>query len=577
MTAIILIKPTILSKDFLVLIWGWIKCGDPIITTFLNHIADISLSITIAYILVIIVFYSSSFIKIFVYSLLLLIFQFSTFISYVFGRDINALTIQQICETSTSETIEFLTTYLCQIRGLFAVFLTLTILLIIVILEKHKNSILNRIKYPFKKILLTTTVILLLFSCIYTFTNIICGKYFKNGQFRTYNCNTILKLSYSVSDYKKELDKINVVSMYSTLLSKSNCTFCENNDSINIVYILGESFNKKHASIYDYYLPTTPNLVKEKENGNLYVFTDVISPFPATTNVVKNTFFLNDLAEGEKHESTPFFPQLFKQSGYCVDMIDCQSANGFFNDLSTGENVLLYNKTISINSYSNIFPIKYSYDLENIQNYYETIKMDSVAKRLTIIHLMGQHLFVSNRFPHTRDNDYFSLADINNNLPFLTNKKKQTIVDYDNATRYNDKTIEYIIEQYRDKNAVVLYFSDHGEEIYDYRDNYGRRSYDSKNFQEWVHCLFDIPFIIWCSDKYKEKHPETIKMIENALNKPFSTDIVGHILLHLASIQTDYYKSYADPLNIDFKKRNRFIYTDNNERLIYEIVSKQNK
>ena len=51
-------------------------------------------------------------------------------------------------------------------------------------------------------------------------------------------------------------------------------------------------------------------------------------------------------------------------------------------------------------------------------------------------------------------------------IPHYRNAKKNPNI----YTLYNDYVLKNIIDLFRDKNTVVLYFSDHGEEIYDYRD-----------------------------------------------------------------------------------------------------------
>lgn len=58
-------------------------------------------------------------------------------------------------------------------------------------------------------------------------------------------------------------------------------------DSLNVVYVIGESYIKCHSQLYGYYLPTTPNLYQEKKKGNLFVFDNVVSPFNRTTLTMK--------------------------------------------------------------------------------------------------------------------------------------------------------------------------------------------------------------------------------------------------------------------------------------------------
>ena len=50
-----------------------------------------------------------------------------------------------------------------------------------------------------------------------------------------------------------------------------------------IVLVIGESFNKHHTPLYEKdYLPTTPLLMQQQQNGNLVVYTDAVAPFNFT-------------------------------------------------------------------------------------------------------------------------------------------------------------------------------------------------------------------------------------------------------------------------------------------------------
>ena len=57
---------------------------------------------------------------------------------------------------------------------------------------------------------------------------------------------------------------------------------------------------------------------------------------------------------------------------------------------------------------------------------------------------------------------------------WLTEEMRDDIAHYDNATRYNDHVLEQIIRLYEGQRTVVVYLSDHGEEVYDYRASSGR-------------------------------------------------------------------------------------------------------
>lgn len=53
-----------------------------------------------------------------------------------------------------------------------------------------------------------------------------------------------------------------------------------------------------------------------------------------------------------------------------------------------------------------------------------------------------------------------------------------------------------------------------------------------------MHCLFDIPFIVYCTPKYVEEHPDIVNRIEASVDNPFMTDDLPHLLFDLAGIHT---------------------------------------
>ena len=116
-----------------------------------------------------------------------------------------------------------------------------------------------------------------------------------------------------------------------------------------------------------------------------------------------------------------------------------------------------------------------------------------------------------------------------------------------------------IIETYREKNAVLVYLSDHGEEVYDYRDSKGRKEVDDDKVSQYLQFINEIPFMIWCSDRYKALHPQIVEDITKAVDRPFMIDQVPQVLMHLASVKSVYYNAEQDVLSPKFKRHRRVL------------------
>ncbi len=328
-------------------------------------------------------------------------------------------------------------------------------------------------------------------------------------------------------------------------------------DSLNVVYVIGESYIKRRSALYGYSLPTTPCLDEERRKGNLFVFDDVITFSNQTSVVMKNTLCCNSLRYDEKWSDTPYFPALFKKSGYDVFLWDNQKEDGqHFYAFSLMS--FMYNEELIRVSYSQMNGHNFEFDGKLVDDFARNSKQEN-THQLVMFHLNGQHVGYEDRYPHEAPFNRFSAKDIKRDDPWLDDTKRQLMAHYDNATLYNDHVLGKIIDLYRDKNTVLVYFSDHGEECYDYRDSFGRGQFDPETQPEGLHCQFDVPFMIWCSDKYMERHPDVVDDIRQSVHKPFRTDEICHVLFHLSGLKTGYYRPECDLLSPQYVKYRRTV------------------
>ena len=321
-------------------------------------------------------------------------------------------------------------------------------------------------------------------------------------------------------------------------------------DSLNIILIIGESHIKWHTSLYSYSHNTTPHLNEEVNNGRLFVFNDVVTMSNRTSIVMKNILSCNNYSKGEEWYNYPFFPALFKSAGYDVYFWDNQKGTDNKADYSFTLNGFLYNTEICNLSYTKRNDSTCEYDDELIQSYINQEEKNNNKRNLIIFHLMGQHVHPASRFPHTSENLFFTKDSVHREELFLTPEKKQYIADYDNATLYNDKVLMHIFNHFSKSNSIAIYLSDHGEEAYDYRDQFMRDHGPLTKLK--IKYQYEIPFMIWCSEKYKIGHPQIIKQIQKSLDKPFSIDHICHLLFGLANICTPFYHKNLDLLNSEY-------------------------
>ena len=181
------------------------------------------------------------------------------------------------------------------------------------------------------------------------------------------------------------------------------------------------------------------------------------------------------------------------------------------------------------------------YDEELLRDY------DSLQTRLnepclTLIHLMGQHIEFADRLPagHIRTLPPTTRPDLNA-------KQRQILDDYDEAVVYGDSIVDELLQREEDQKTVVLFLPDHGERIFDqHSQGYGRsNSMEPSDIAQ----QYEIPFWIWSSAIYRERHPQVWKLISEKRTLPYSSDRLSHLLLYLGGISSPLYQGRYNPLD----------------------------
>ncbi|WP_231725666.1 phosphoethanolamine transferase [Prevotella sp. DNF00663] len=507
--------------------------------------------------------------KILFYLIIIFIFAVNMFLWLVFGTTISPLIFQLVAETNGRESAEFINAFAFS-KGAFITYISVILLTAFIVFIEKKWKKIKEKEWLQKRY---TTAIL---GCLSAFL-LLTGLYNTKLYYTLYKCQTYTDLEkwltknlpfpmdsftsivYSIHAFNATNNKIKIAANLAKDTYRQPVTD-EVNDSINIIYILGESFIKSHASLYGYKLKTTPFMDAEQKKGNLVAFSDVVAPFNLTTLVEKNTFCCNSLSDGEEWYQTPYFPILFKKAGYQVTMWDIQRDFSKYALFTFSVNSFIYNKEIKKYAYSYTSDKSFLYDGDLVDDFFKSKASRLEKKNLLIFHLLGQHISASDRYPHTKYFSKFSYKDINRDESYMTKDKKQEIAEYDNATLYNDYVIKKIAERYADKTTVMIYFSDHGEEIYDYRDSKGRKNAGSSGVtHNLVKYQYEVPFVIWFSTPFMEKYPNLVKSIRESKDKPFMTDNVCQILFHIVGMKTKWYKADRDLISPHYVPKKRMI------------------
>ena len=97
---------------------------------------------------------------------------------------------------------------------------------------------------------------------------------------------------------------------------------------------------------------------------------------------------------------------------------------------------------------------------------FQEVLNDPAPKKLIIVHLLGTHIKYKYRYP---ENQGKFDGNTDHVPPGLSAEELESYNDYDNANLYNDHVVASLIKDFKaaDPNGFLVYFSDHGEEVYD--------------------------------------------------------------------------------------------------------------
>lgn len=281
-----------------------------------------------------------------------------------------------------------------------------------------------------------------------------------------------------------------------------------------IVVIIGESHAKSHSSLYGYNKQTNPLLEKLKRNSSLFVFTNVKSPAVFTVRAFK--YILNTMQTGDDERQWYQYPtiiSLMKSVGYHTLWFSNQ------------EEVGLYDCTAS--SFAHLCgEYAFNNNPSRLDGNLVGLHKNAYGKEFVVYNLMGQHVEFSKRYPaqfaRFKPEDYADKAE----------NQRKILSDYDNACLYNDYVISRIMNEYSKQDAVVIYLSDHGLDLFDSSDRY--YGHAKKSNGKSLQCGTNIPFFIYVSDTFKSIHPKTCKMLLQSIADEFCTENLTSLILNIA-------------------------------------------
>jgi heptose-I-phosphate ethanolaminephosphotransferase len=445
---------------------------------------------------------------------------FETIYYYLFNTYLSPSAIFVLLDSNINEAKEFASFYLDTSIVIFTiVFLIITFFL----LFRYKKSSSLNLKKTRKNSLKILSIVLVILVFLKISTLIV------------YNLPYLIlksNVEYFLEAKKLESYKDNKEGNF------HNVKRLKNEENELYVIIIGESTSRSHFGLYNYYRQTTPRLNKLKDD--LLIYNDVISPhvysIGSLTKILTlgNYEFPNKISEGS-------MIQLLNSASFSTYWLSNQRPIGPYESLITKISLSSTKHKFITTTISGNNKI---YDGKLIEEFDEVIKEEN-SKKIVFLHLIGTHHHYENRYPKAFNK--FVNTPI---TKFNSLENHDKINHYDNAVLYTDFIVNEVIKKVNQTNlkSFVLYFSDHGEEVFDNINMSGH------NEDVYSKSMFDVPFILWRSNKFAKE-----KEIYFVDNRKYMIDDLFHSIADILDITAKETDSTRSIFNKHFKERKRII------------------
>lgn len=469
----------------------------------------------------------------------------------IYKERITPSTTFVLIETNASETVEYLKEYFNTEIFLWLLILLIPSIFILIIVNKTIHQF--TLKNTFKAIFNDLKTLFLFLEKIWKKTQSSISKKIIFGIFiliigtvayvsaNHHKYHAVFKLISGYEKYQTEIIK------YKNFLSNSNKSKQlktvkpqKNNLNETLIIVIGESTTKHHLGIYGYYRNTTPNL--EKLKNELTIFNEVISPHTHTILSLEKalTFGTTNNVEAKENGS---IVQLVKAAGYKTYWISNQIPIGINETM-----VSIIAKSADYKYFTNLGGEKELFSLdERVLPILTNALKKNEQKKVIFIHLIGTHTQYVNRYPK----NFNQFKDTPITL-FGTQQAFDAINHYDNAILYNDFILNEIINLLKtnastDEKQQLIYFSDHGEDVYQTVDFNGH----SESIGSYP--MFEIPFIFWSNEK------TDVEKYANFKDRKYMVDQMIYSVADLLNISFDGMQPENSIFNSNFKEQKRIV------------------
>ncbi|TCV95523.1 kdo(2)-lipid A phosphoethanolamine 7''-transferase [Biostraticola tofi] len=255
-------------------------------------------------------------------------------------------------------------------------------------------------------------------------------------------------------------------------------------DDTYVVFIIGETTRWDHMGLLGYHRDTTPKLSREK---NLVAFRG--QSCDTSTKLSLRCMFVREGGAADNQQRTLKEQNVFavmRKLGFTSELFAMQSEVWFYNN--TDVNNFSFRETIASEKRNDGKAVD---DMLLVGELKESLARYPKGKHLVILHTKGSHYLYSQRYPRSFARYQPECVGVDESCT-----RDQLINAFDNSVLYTDTFIDSVIDQVRDKKALVFYAADHGESIDENLHFHGTPRHMAPPEQ------FRVPLMVWASDAF---------------------------------------------------------------------------
>lgn len=289
-----------------------------------------------------------------------------------------------------------------------------------------------------------------------------------------------------------------------------------------VVLVFGESLRADHLGLNGYSRQTTPRLEREQ----VVSLPNIYSEYTYTNPSIAHMLTRADEHHPERAESEPSFVPLFARSGYKTAWLANQEPTSSYTYFMGECDTVVY---------ANIDKSYHVFD-----RWTDSVLLDAFdaelargrqgAGHLIILHTMGSHWYYNARYTP----EYEHYRPTTKSRIVRANTPEEMINAYDNTVLFTDDWLSRLIARLKDREAILIYQSDHGEGLGD--DGVWLHASESE-------AAHRPAALVWMSSAYREKYPHLYERLLAGRDKPRRTDHLFHTMLEAGRIATPVFEA----------------------------------